>query len=418
MFKWRLRILLRPGIGLKRWMGLLIVGFGLFGLGVGFALAEPLTPKVIPLIRSATLGGISPIIRGTVFMVLGALLAGLALFQTYRLLISGAIFGRGKVDVLTALDRKRRQGQGLKIVAIGGGTGLSTLLRGLKHRTSNITAIVTISDDGGSSGILRDDLGMPPPGDARNCLTALAEAEPLLEELFSHRFKKGGSLNGHSLGNLLLAALYEIHGGFHESLQAAAQLLALSGQVVPVATDGGLVLKGQTVSGHILIGESAVGHAPDPLDRVWIEPEGVAASPVALEAIRQADLIVIGPGSLYTSIIPSFLLLGVREAVLASSGPKVLVCNVATQPHETDGYGVGEHLRAFRDHSGVAVTHVLVNNNVESLPEKWEQAAVPVVARVEGFHGTIILGDLVDETFRTRHDPQKLAAALMSIAHR
>lgn len=416
MFRHGIRILLRPGIGFKRWAILLVIGVIFFGLGFGFFMAEPLSPKVMPLLRTITLGGAPPALRGAIFMGGGAILALAALVQTYRLLISGAILGRGRVDVLTALDRKRRHGQGLKVVAIGGGTGISTLLRGLKQKTSNLTAIVTTSDDGGSSGRLREDLGMPPPGDARNCLIALSQDETLLEELFMHRFAGGSSLNGHSLGNLLLAALYEIHGGFQESLKAASQLLALSGEVIPVSTDSDLILNGETVSGEILTGESAVGNSPQAIDHVWIEPTDSDASPLAIQAIEHADLIVIGPGSLYTSVIPNFLLRGVPEAVFAASCPKIFVCNVATQPHETDGYDVKAHIDAFKTHAHVNITHVLVNSNFALLPTDLDQKSISPIANIPGFAGKLVLRDVVDETFRTRHDPEKLATALLKIA--
>ena len=305
---------------------------------------------------------------------------------------------------------------GLRIVTIGGGTGQSTVLRGLKRKTTELTAIIPVSDDGGSSGRLRKDFQMPPPGDARNCLVALSEGDPMMEELFNHRFNGNSSLDGHSLGNLLLAALYEKTGGFSEGLEAAAKLLSLSGRVVPVSNETGLVLMGRTISGDVLVGESSVGQAPDPLERVWTEPEGTAAGEDALEAIALAELIVIGPGSLYTSVIPCFLLQGMSEAITASQVPKVFVCNVATQPHETDGYGVQEHLDAFQVHSGVAVTHVLVNSNVEDLPNDWGQTAIAPFERIDGFVGEVVLADVVDEDIRTRHDPDKLATALMEIA--
>ncbi len=305
---------------------------------------------------------------------------------------------------------------GLRIVTIGGGTGQSTALRGLKRETDNLTAIVPVSDDGGSSGRLRQDFRMPPPGDARSCLVALSDGETALEELFNHRFNGSSSLEGHSLGNLLLAALYEKTGDFSQGLEAAARLLALSGRVVPVSDEPGLTLVGRTTSGRTLVGESAVGRAPGPIERVWLEPEGAAAGESALEAINQAELIVIGPGSLYTSLIPCFLLRGVSQAVSASRAPKVFVCSVATQPHETDGYGVEEHLRAFQSHSSVTVTHVLANGNVEELPAESGRTAVAPVRRIDGFGGAVVLADVVDESDRTRHDPRKLAGALMDIA--
>ncbi|MBF8267714.1 MAG: putative gluconeosis factor [Dehalococcoidia bacterium] len=411
----RIRALLRPGLGLKRWLALLILGMALFSLGVAFTTEVSISPRILPALRALTLGELPPLARGGVFILIGTALGGVAAYQTYRWVVLGTSQRHGRDDILTAMDIKRRRDHGPRIVAIGGGTGLSTLLRGLKYQTGNLTAIVTIADDGGSSGRLRADLHMPPPGDARNCLVALSESEPLMEELFDHRFQGSSSLNGHSLGNLLLAALYEMRGGFQESLEAAAQLLALSGRVVPVSNASGLVLMGETVSGQVLRGESAIGHAPDGLSRVWIESEGAVASEAALEAIREAEMIVIGPGSLYTSIIPNFLLPGVCEAVTASPAPKVFVCNVATQPHETDGYSVLEHLRAFQAHSGVSVTHVLVNSNVLTLPEEWGQVAVPPIFRIQGFEGAVVLADVVDEGFPTRHDPRKLASALLSI---
>lgn len=395
-----------------------MLGLALFSLGVGFTMAISISPKVLPLLRMLTLSELSPIVRGAVFIVAGAALGGVAVYHIYKWVVMGTSQKRGDVDILTAVDVKQHLARGPHIVAIGGGTGVSTLLRGLKRETSNLTAIVTMADDGGSSGRLRDDFGMLPPGDARNCLIALSESGPLMEELFDYRFDSGSDLNGHSLGNLLLAALYDSRGGMHEGLEAAAQLLAVSGKVVPVSNDKSLFLMGETVSGHILRGESEVGHAPDPLRRVWIEPEVAVAGEAALEAILQADLIVIGPGSLYTSIIPNFLLGGVAEALEASSAPKVFVCNVATQPHETDGYSVAEHLRVFQAHSGVSLTHLVVNNNVQVLPEEWHQVAVPPVSQIHGFGGAIVLADVVDTSFPTRHDPYKLTTTVMSIGHR
>ena len=411
----RIKALLRPGLGLKRWLVALTLGLLLFSLGVGFSMAISISPNVLPVLRTLTLGEFPPMIRGAVFILIGLALGGVAAYQTYRWVEMGISQSHGKVDILTAMDLKKRKENGLGIVTIGGGTGISTLLRGLKHESGNLTAIVTISDDGGSSGRLRDDLHMPPPGDARNCLVALSEDEPLLEELFHFRFNNNSSLNGHSLGNLLLAALYEKHGGFQEGLEAAAQLLAVSGRVVPVSNETDLVLIGETITGQVLRGESAVGHAPDRLHRVWIEPQTATPNEAALEAIRQAQMIVIGPGGLYTSIIPNFLLPGVSEAVASSPVPKVFVCNVATQPHETDGYSVADHLREFQAHSGISVTHVLVNTNVKTLPEEWGQVAVPPDSIIDGFTGIMVSADVLDDSFPTRHDPYKLTSAIMAI---
>ncbi len=309
----------------------------------------------------------------------------------------------------------RNSEQGPRIVAIGGGTGVSTLLRGLKHRTGNLTAIVTVADDGGSSGRLREELHMPPPGDARSCLVALSEAGPLMDELLDHRFNDDSVLGGHNVGNLLLAALHGKHGGFQEALEAAATLLRASGRVLPVSNRADLVLMAETSSGAVLRGESAVGLAPEPIRRIWLEPDGASANEAALDAIRQADLIVIGPGSLYTSILPNFLLHEIGEAVAASDAPTVLVCNVSTQLHETDGFDAADHMAAFREHSGMSVSHFLVNSKVAETSREPLQAPVPPVAVVDGFHGVLVSADVVDDDVPVRHDPHKLAGALMDI---
>ena len=411
----RLRMLVRPGLGLKRWLALTMLGLVMFGLGVGFAMAIPISSKVLIVLRTLTLGGYPPLIRGAVFVLMGSVLGGFSVYRAYKWIVAGISIAHEGVDIFEALDQKQYRGRGRKIVAIGGGNGVSTLLRGLKLETSNLKAIVTIADDGGSSGILRKDLGMPAPGDARNCLIALSEAEPLLEELFDYRFKNGSGLNGHSLGNLLLAALYEKRSGLHEGLAAAAQLLRISGRVVPVSNDPSVEIVGEMVSGTILRGESAVGHASEPLRRVWIEPDGAIPNQAAVEAIGEADIIVIGPGSLYTSIIPNFLFQGIQEALAASLAPKVFVCNVATQPDETDGYGVEDHLMVFQANTGVAVTHVLVNSNVRTLPSIWNQVAVQPVSRLDGFDGQVVMVDVVDDEFPTRHDPMKIAQAILEI---
>ncbi len=403
----RIRVLMRPGLGLKRWLALLSLGLALFSLGVGFAMTAPGDP--------AGPGVFPAVVRSAALMLAGMGLGGVALHRIYGWVVRGASQSQGGMDILAAVEIMQNRGRGPRVVAIGGGTGVSTLLRGIKRKTGNLTAIVTIADDGGSSGRLRDDLHMPPPGDARNCLIALSEASPLMEELFDYRFNADSNLGGHSLGNLLLAALYEKRGGFQEGLEAAAEILAVSGRVVPVSNNIGLVLMGETVSGRVLKGESAVGHAPDPLRRIWLEPAGAVANEAALEAIRQAELIVIGPGSLYTSIIPNFLLPEIGEAVAASQAPTVFVCNVATQPYETDGLGAGEHLRAFQAHSGVSVSHVVVNSKTRDLPQEWGQAAVPHVSHIAGFKGAVIAADVVNDGFPTRHDPYKLADVLMSI---
>jgi uncharacterized cofD-like protein len=235
------------------------------------------------------------------------------------------------VDALLA---QRRLNRGPNIVAIGGGTGLATLLSGLKRYSSNLTAIVTVADDGGSSGVLRRELGVQPPGDIRNCLAALAREEPLLTRLFQYRFKAGSGLEGHSFGNLFLSAL------------TAITVLAVQGQVVP-ATNADVRLWAELENGERIEGESQIGHAPCPIVRLGCTPERPPALPRALEAIANADLIVLGPGSLYTSLLPNLLVPELVSAISASKAPRLYICNLMTQPGETDGLDVGGHLRAI-----------------------------------------------------------------------
>ena len=305
---------------------------------------------------------------------------------------------------------------GPKIVAIGGGTGLSILLKGLKAWTHNITAIVTIADDGGSSGILRSELGMPPPGDARNCLVALSEVDSVVEDLFQYQFGYSTSLDGHRLGNLVLAALYELLGGFPEAIQAVSRLLKIRGRVIPISSSSDLVLRGKTADGQILYGESAVGSYPGSLSRVWIEPENAEVNKEALEAVEKADLIVIGPGSLYTSVLPNFMFPAMRNVVAVSNSPKLFVCNVATEHVETSGFTMENHLNIFQQLSGINVTHILANSNCVELPLEFNQGCVYPTPTIKGFTGDILLRDVVDESLRTRHDPHKLASEIIGMS--
>ena len=306
---------------------------------------------------------------------------------------------------------------GPKVTAIGGGTGLSTLLSGLKHETTNLAAIVNVTDDGGSSGSLRTSLAIPPMGDARSCLSALSASESIIRELFQYRFKKHSDLNGHSLGNLILAALYEITGDFQKSLDEAATLLNAHGKVIPVSNRNNLVLMGKTIFGTILTGESAFTSNSEPIAEVWLDPEMAEANESAVRSIKESDLIIIGPGSLYTSIIPNFLVSGISEAIVASPAPKIFICNVATQPNETTGYDANQHLNTFLKHSKISVDHFLVNNNVKRLPDASGQVAIepPLVRNDIVWPASVIEADIVDKSLPTRHDPEKLSKAIMSI---
>lgn len=303
-----------------------------------------------------------------------------------------------------------------RIVVMGGGTGLSVMLRGLKQKPLDITAIVTVADDGGSSGILRNELQMPPPGDIRNVLTALADVEPLMADLLKYRFASGSGLAGHSLGNLILAAMTDISDGdFVTAVRELCRVFAVRGRVLPAAGEG-VILHAEMEDGSIVTGESKIPKAGRRIKRVYLEPDHVEPLPEAVEAIQQADAILIGPGSLYTSILPNLLVPKLAEAVVSSDAVKIFVCNVMTQPGETDNYSVGDHLQAIVDHVGHQLFDYVIVNNGEIPPqvqEKYaEQGARPVqldLGPVSERGYKVVADTLV--LFRTylRHDADKLS---------
>ena len=308
------------------------------------------------------------------------------------------------------------------VVALGGGHGLSTLLRGLKNRCGELTAIVTVADDGGSSGALRRDMGMLPPGDLRRCIAALADAEPLMAELFEYRFGRGTGLDGHTFGNLFIAAMAGVTGDFESAISEASRVLAVRGRILPASLDN-LVLSAEVrnsldpdAAPYILTGESAIGHAEGVIERVFLEPEQTKGYPAAIQALLSADLIVLGPGSLYTSILPNLLVSDIAAAIRASAACKIYVCNVATQPGETDGYTVGDHVRALNAHLGAGLCHcVLANGNYRiTLPP--DSPSTMVRPEFEGIPGCqLVLEDLVDARLPWRHDSTHLADALLRI---
>ncbi|OIJ21044.1 hypothetical protein BKP45_07515 [Anaerobacillus alkalidiazotrophicus] len=258
------------------------------------------------------------------------------------------------------------------IVVIGGGTGLSAILRGLKTFPVDITAIVTVADDGGSSGRLRKELDIPPPGDVRNVLVALSEVEPLVEELFQHRFQNGHGLSGHSLGNLLLAGMTSITGDFAKGVHELSRVLNVRGKVLPAANQS-IVLKAEMTDGSIVVGESTIPEVKKKIKRVFLTPENVKPLPETLKAIRKADLIVIGPGSLYTSVLPNLLVPGIADEIKKSTAKKVYICNVMTQPGETDDYTVSDHIGALVSHVGSGIIETVIANDQEIDKKHLEQ---------------------------------------------
>jgi uncharacterized cofD-like protein len=312
--------------------------------------------------------------------------------------------------------------RGPHIVAVGGGTGLPVLLRGLKSYTENLTAIVTVADDGGSSGRLRGDFGILPPGDIRNCLVALAETETLMERLFHYRFDQGEGLSGHNLGNLLITALVDIEGDFQTAIKEASKVLKVRGQVLP-STCSQVVLHAEFQDGTMISGESRISHSQQPVKRVYITPYSCKSVPEALQAIDQADLIVLGPGSLYTSVLPNLLVREIADSMKRSTAVKCYICNVMTQPGETSGYRASQHLQAIYDHVGPGwIDYVLVNTRSVN-PAKLERYAMdgasPVVVDEEAIDRLgvdVIMADLLDVGELVRHDPVKLARAVIGLA--
>ena len=252
----------------------------------------------------------------------------------------------------------------IRIVVIGGGTGLSTLLRGLKNFPFDITAIVTVADDGGSSGRLRDNYDIPPPGDVRNVIAALSDVEPLIEEMFQYRFEQSDDLKGHSLGNLMLAALTDITGDFSYAISEMSRVFQVNGHVVPAANKK-VTLHAELIDGTTIVGESKIPDAQAPIKRITLEPENVKPLPAAIRAIERAELIVLGPGSLYTSIIPNLLVKEIREAILCAKAPKLYICNLMTQLGETIGYNAEAHIKAVHDHVGKPFIDAVLVNDLE-----------------------------------------------------
>ena len=389
----------------------------LIALGIALASSASVTDTVADVGRTATFSGsLGSAVRGALFVGLGSLIALVAAFMLYRRIAIGARYAQGHVGVVESLSRRQARSSGLRVVAIGGGTGLSTTLRGLKVLTDNITAVVTVADDGGSSGRLREALGISPPGDARQCLIALSESEPLMERALAYRFETGGSLEGHNLGNLLIAALVHTEGSFDRALAATGELLIVHGRVVPSTLESNMHLRAETSTGELLDGETAIGHSNAKIKRIWLEPSSAEANPAVLEAVAQADVIVIGPGSLYTSILPNFLVKGMSEAVQQSGAPKLFVCNVATQHGETDGMTSADHLRIFERHTGVSATYFLMNDNLHHIEAASLQQAVQPAMDLPESSAKLVMRDLVDESLATRHDSAKLARAIQELA--
>lgn len=417
-FKW-----LSPGLSVKRWLLISISGVVLGVLGL--AISIRLTPIfwAIELLRNF-LGKITDIvpyyISGPIVLLLGLLLLLWGQTRTVSS-ITQVIRPGAEEELVDVLLAHRRLYRGPKIVVIGGGTGLSTLLSGLKTYSANITAIVTVGDDGGSSGRLREEFGMLPPGDIRKCLTALADEEKLLTELFEYRFSSGDGLSGHSFGNLFLTALSDITGDLERAVAASSKVLAIRGQVLP-ATLSDIRLWAELSDGRRIVGESKITDAKGRITDFGCTPIDPKALPAAIKAIKEADYIIMGPGSLYTSVIPNLLVPQIADAIAAADVPRIYVCNIMTQPGETQGYSVSEHIKAIDKACGRPLFNAVLVHKKSPSPRALVRYAQgnshPVFLDREDvtkLGRRIVLANIMheDEKGYVRHDSQKLAKVLI-----
>lgn len=412
---------LSPGLGVKRWFFLLLLGTTMLAVGLAFILLDIYrqAPEnwVSTLLSYLSLQFLPRLLRAVIFGGLGVAFVLIGITRLNRTIMRP--FVRPGKPVVNTLVQYSRLDRGPQIVVIGGGHGLSMLLRGLKKYTRNITAIVTVADDGGSSGKLRETKGMLPPGDIRNCLAALSSDEDLITQLFQYRFTAvEPDLEGHSFGNLLISALSEITGSFELAVVEAGRVLSVHGQVVPstlkdvrLVADKSLPYLRREVR---VKGESKIPELRGQVRRLWLEPNNPPAYPAAIRALLQADMIVVGPGSLYTSILPNLLVPDINSAMRSSSAFKLYVCNVTTQPGETDDYDCGDHIRAIEAHVGSGLFDLVVSNC--EMNGKLDQGVQWVEASPElDDYYAVYRANLVDPEVPHRHDSDKLARALIDL---
>lgn len=426
LLKW-----LYPGMKVKRWLlmtfgGILLISSGLailLNVGLISALEQGLVRTLSPI--GNWLGMPGTLISALLAIASGGFLVTKGVTRVIQS-IAAVLMPQGHSERLVDLVYSRRYlaNKGPQIVVLGGGTGLSTMLRVLKKYPTRLTAIVTVADDGGSSGRIREELGILPPGDIRNTLAALADTEPLMEQLFQYRFHWGQGLEGHSFGNLFIAAMTDITGDFELAIKESSRVLAVRGQVLP-STLQEVRLQAVYSDGTTVTGESLIPQAGKKIEQVEILPKDCTPVPEAVQAIQNADLIILGPGSLYTSVLPNLLVSEITEAIKNSKAPKVYVCNVMTQPGETDGYSAADHVQAIVDHVGKEVIdYVIVNSAAvpQPLQEKYAaEGAYPVEAdteRIKQMGFKPVARPLISLTDLVRHDPDDLAKCILDIVWR
>lgn len=418
-----------PGIRVKRYVALLFFGVMVVAIGA-ILLADVVTVGVAQVLYAIVTAALwvsggerwGLVGAGVALIAFGLYCVFLGLRATLRS-VAGLFLPRGDYRLAELMVQRRALGRGPRVVALGGGTGLSTLLRGLKGYTMSLAAVVTVFDDGGSSGRLRRELGILPPGDINDCLVALAEAEPLMTRLFEYRFERG-DLKGHSFGNLFLASMTGVGGDLVSAVRLASRVLAIRGQVLPATVDN-IVLCAEYLDGTTVEGESAIPAARKAIRRVYLKPGNARPVPEVLDAVAHADLILLGPGSLFTSVLPNLLVGGIGDVLRQVEAPVVQIVNVMTQPGETDGFRASDHVRVVVEHAGPILRGAIVNTQMprnELLLQRYRnEGAAPVepdLDRIQQMGVTPFPYRLISETELVRHDPAHLAEAVLDVLER
>lgn len=412
---------LSPGLGIKRWFTLVMIGITLLGLGFAVIIidlyrTDSTNPILLTFLAYASLRFIPRVWRAIIFGGLGVGSVMYGIFQLNRSLLQPFI--QPGSDMFDQLTKYKRRERGPRIVTIGGGHGLATLLRGLKAHTGKLTAVVTVADDGGSSGRLRESHGILPPGDIRNCLAALSNDEAMLTQLFQYRFSGAPDLEGHSFGNLFITALADLTGSFESAVVESGRVLSVNGRVLPSTLNDVKLVASMELPHSInevrVEGESRIPEMAGRVQRVWLEPDDAPAFPPVIKAILNADVIVVGPGSLYTSILPNLLVQDLLTAMRASRATKIYVCNIATQSGETDAYTCYDHIRGLEKHIGENLFDiVLCNDNYEgdiNPSSQWVRVDEKTLLDPRSY-----CADLVDDEHPWRHDSLKLAQVVMDL---
>ncbi len=409
-----------PGLGIKRWLVMILGGVTLLGVGLGILLLEiyrtdTTNSLVITTLSYAALRFLPRIVRVLVFGGFGVGLVVYGIWGLNRALLRP--YMRPGEMVIDQLRNYQRRDRGPRVVAIGGGHGLSVLLRGLKDHTRNITAVVTVADDGGSSGRLRAQLGILPPGDIRSCLAALSNDEALLTQLFQYRFSGSPDLEGHSFGNLFITALTEITGSFEEAIAESGRALSVSGRVLPSTLNNVRLVADmripQAVNEVRVEGESRIPEMVGRVRRVWLDPNDPPVFPPVVQALLNAEMIVVGPGSLYTSLLPNLLVPDLLAALRASRAIKIYVANLATQVGETDLYSCFDHVRALEEHVGEGLFDIVLCN--ENYTGRLSPNTEWVRVDEDSDDKRLYCADLPEAERPWRHDPGKLAKVIMDL---